>query len=169
MYQIALCDDEVEELDKSESILKSYREQHTVYDFSIERFEDVNELLRMVREKEYVPDLLFMDIYMPDKQGIEAAKELREMGSKCRLVFLTTSMDHALDAFRVEASQYLVKPIHKKKMFPLLDKLLGEIEKEQKTKVSSSMISPSVYPRIPKRIKAYSTSSEATFSQSILS
>lgn len=132
MYQIALCDDEVEELDKSESILKSYREQHTVYDFSIERFEDVNELLRMVREKEYVPDLLFMDIYMPDKQGIEAAKELREMGSKLRLVFLTTSMDHALDAFRVEASQYLVKPIHKKKMFPLLDKLLGEIEKEQK-------------------------------------
>lgn len=132
MYRIALCDDEMEELDKSESILESYREQHAAYDFSVERFEDVNELLRQVREKEYVPDLLFMDIYMPHKHGIEAAKELREMGNRCRIVFLTTSMDHALDAFRVEASQYLIKPVQKKEMFPLLDKLLAEIEKEQK-------------------------------------
>lgn len=132
MYRIALCDDEIEELDKSEKILKDYQRQHADYDFSIERFNDADELLRMVKRKEYVPDLLFMDIYMPGTLGIEAAKEMREMGNQCRIIFLTTSIDHALAAFRVEASQYLVKPVQKKELFLVLDKLLHELDKEQK-------------------------------------
>lgn len=79
-----------------------------------------------------MPDLMLMDIYMPEKLGIEAARELRDMGSQSRIIFLTTSREHALEAFRVDASQYLVKPILEKQLFQVMDKLLRVMEEERK-------------------------------------
>ena len=127
MYLIALCDDETAELNKTEQMLRHYEERHSKTEFVIERFECADALSGRVREA-YAPDLILMDIYMPGKLGIEAAHELRAMGNRGRIIFLTTSRDHALDAFGVEASQYLVKPISEKKLFAVLDKVLGEIE-----------------------------------------
>ena len=63
-----------------------------------------------------------MDIYMKGKTGIEAVRELHEMGDKSRVIFLTTSQEHALEAFRVEAAQYLVKPVSEADFFSLMDK-----------------------------------------------
>lgn len=132
MYQIALCDDETEQLHKTEQMLTEYRESHSDTDFRVDCFENADALLQMVEEGEYLPDLILMDIYMPDKLGIEAARELRQMGNHCRLVFLTSSREHALDAFEVEASQYLVKPLVEEKLFYLLDSLLREMQEERK-------------------------------------
>ena len=132
MYHIALCDDEESELDKAENMLKSYQEQNRECSFSIERFISADDLLWKVKENEYMPDLLLMDIYMPRKLGIEAAKELREMGNECRIIFLTTSKEYALEAFRVDAVQYLVKPVSEEELFSVLNKLLGSMFEEQK-------------------------------------
>ena len=132
MYHIALCDDEESELDKAENMLKSYQEQNRECSFSIERFISADDLLWKVKENEYMPDLLLMDIYMPRKLGIEAAKELREMGNECRIIFLTTSKEYALEAFRVDAVQYLVKPVSEEELFSVLNKLLGRMFEEQK-------------------------------------
>lgn len=132
MYQIALCDDETIELAKIEKMLNNYQKYHIEMDLKIEAFKSVNELLRISREENYMPDLLLLDIYMPEKLGIAAAKELRDMGNSSRIVFLTTSKEHALDAFSVEASQYLVKPIQEKKLFSVIDKLLNELDEEGK-------------------------------------
>lgn len=132
MYLVALCDDEAAELDKTERMLKNYEEMHSEAKFAIERFESADELLTRVRENNYIPDFVLMDIYMPEKPGIEAAQELRSMGHRGRIIFLTTSREHALDAFGVEASQYLVKPISQKMLFPVLDKLLGDMEEARR-------------------------------------
>lgn len=132
MYQIALCDDEPAALDKTELILDAYEKLHDKYKFSIHTFSNAEDLLKKIKEEEYVPDLLLMDIYMPEKLGIEAARELRQMGNECRIVFLTAAREYALDAFCVNAVQYLLKPISKEKLFPVLDKLLSDLEAEQK-------------------------------------
>lgn len=132
MYLIALCDDEREELHKTEQMLGEYLESRPKADFRVECFEHADALLDKIEVAAYLPDLILMDIYMPDKLGIEAARELRRMGNQCRIVFLTTSKEHALDAFEVDAAQYLVKPLGAQKLFLLLDKLLTEIEEERK-------------------------------------
>ena len=132
MYLIALCDDEAAELDKTEWMLKSYGKSHTRAEFSIERFGSADELLEKVRDKKYMPDIILMDIYMPVKLGIDAAYELRSMGSNGRIVFLTTSREHALDAFGVEASQYLVKTVSEKTLFPVLDRILGDMDEARR-------------------------------------
>ena len=63
--QIALCDDETAELEKTEKILSDYEQKFPESDFVIQCFEDADELLAMVKESSYSPDLVFMDIYMP--------------------------------------------------------------------------------------------------------
>lgn len=132
MYLIALCDDETEQLHKTEQMLKEYQDSRPEADFRVTCFENADTMLNRIAEKEYLPDLILLDIYMPDKLGIEAARELRRMGSQCRIVFLTTSREHALDAFEVEAVQYLLKPLDTEKLFPFLDRLLKEIQEERK-------------------------------------
>lgn len=132
MYVIALCDDEAAELDKTAQLLVEYDKKYAEADFKVERFDSADRLLGLVREKGCQPDLVIMDIYMPDKMGIEAAQELREMGSACRILFLTTSKEHALDAFGVGAAQYLVKPVSAAKLFPVLEKFFEEAQEERR-------------------------------------
>ncbi|MCI8306573.1 MAG: response regulator transcription factor [Lachnospiraceae bacterium] len=132
MYHIALCDDETGELEKTEQLLKRYCQMSDGVELSIERFESADDLLKMVRENSCVPDIIFMDIFMPGKLGIDAVKELRQMGSGCLIVFLTMSSDYALEAFRVDADQYLLKPVVEKELFEVFGRLLGKISKKKK-------------------------------------
>lgn len=136
--QIALCDDEIAELEKTENFLNAYEQKYPDLDFVIQCFESADGLLAMVESGKYVPDLVFMDIYMPGGQGeniplgMEAAKKLRSMGNAAKLVFLTTSKEYALEAFDVEASCYLVKPVSEDKLFSKLDRFLEEAEQENR-------------------------------------
>lgn len=135
--QIALCDDETEELMKTETILNVYAQKHKDADLVIEHFQSADALIMKVSERGYSPDLVFMDIYMPEKTGksaplgMEAARRLRDMGSRARLVFLTASREHALDAFDVEASSYLIKPVSEDKVVSLLERFWEEREEER--------------------------------------
>lgn len=138
MYLIALCDDESEELEKTEKLLSDYEEKHSGPAFMIRCFDNANELLYLVREENYMPDLIFMDIYMQDGDsglyplGIDAVKELRNMEYEGKIIFLTTSKEHALEAFDVDALQYMVKPVSEDKLFSVLNRLFQDMEEEKK-------------------------------------
>lgn len=135
--QIALCDDEAAELKKTEELLGAYKQKHMNTDFIIERFESADELLCMVREGKYSPHLIFMDVYMQGETGeivplgMETARQLRDMGNGAKLVFLTTSKEYALDAFEVEAFQYVLKPVQPDKVFSLLERFQKEVDEER--------------------------------------
>lgn len=130
MYQIALCDDEIEELNTVEGFLRSYCGENGESEFIVRRFESAEELLDIMGRGDYVPDLLLMDIYMPGKTGIETAKKLREMGNSSRIIFLTTSREHALEAFSVNAVQYLVKPISPNMLYSALNEVFAALRNE---------------------------------------
>ncbi|MDE7267620.1 MAG: LytTR family DNA-binding domain-containing protein [Lachnospiraceae bacterium] len=131
MYQIAICDDEISELDKVEQMLQNYHTQHMEGELLLRRFLNSEELLLQMTTKSYQPDLIMLDIYQPGKSGIETARKLRDRGASCKIVFLTSSQKHALEAFGVEAVSYLVKPVSEKELFPVLDKVLKEFVNEQ--------------------------------------
>lgn len=131
MYLIALCDDETAELNKTEQIISEYEKKHPGIDFLIERFENANELLYKVKEKNFAPDFIFMDIYMPDKMGTDVVRQLRSMGSESKVIFLTTSKEHALEAYSIDAVQYLVKPISEEMLFSVLDRFSSGMEEKR--------------------------------------
>ena len=62
--------------------------------------------------RKYQPDLLFMDIQMPIKSGLAAAHEIIEkIDQPPAIVFCTAFDQHAVEAFRLNAAAYLLKPV----------------------------------------------------------
>ena len=64
--------------------------------------------LKGIRETK--PDLVFLDIQMPGLSGLELAQFLCELPVRPLLIFATACQEHALDAFEVDAVDYLCKP-----------------------------------------------------------
>lgn len=80
--------------------------------------------------KEQSIDLAFLDIQMPEITGLELAQEI---GNKTLFVFCTAFSEHALDAFALNAADYLVKPVNPERLGQTLQRvrnLLNQSETE---------------------------------------
>lgn len=146
--KIAICDDEPLELAGAEKLLMQYSNEHLQYEIKISTFSAPLELLTFISQNGGF-DVLLLDIYMSGMLGTEAAKELRSLGDNVEIIFLTTSRQHAITAFEVDASNYLVKPYHSQDLFIALDKVIGRIAiNENKTftlKTSAGITKLSTY------------------------
>ena len=69
-------------------------------------------------------ELLFLDIYMKELNGMETARRIRELECKVPIVFLTSSRDFAVESYEVHASGYLLKPFEEEKLKDLLNRIL---------------------------------------------
>ncbi len=75
------------------------------------------EAIKVVLEKR--PDVVFLDVRMPDKDGLETLRALHEhLPERVRplAVFTTAYEEHAVDAFALEGTDYLVKPIDREQL-----------------------------------------------------
>ena len=75
--------------------------------------------------------VVFLDIYMPGRSGMDVARELRKKDTDCILIFTTTSTDHALEGFQVRAFHYLVKPFSEAELSGLLDEMLAKLPRPE--------------------------------------
>ena len=125
MLKIAICDDEKKFCDSAEGMLKLYMEEKAM-PFQADVFNIPSELLDMT-EKGTIYDIYLLDIYMPGVTGMSIATELRSRGVKSPIIFLTSSTDHALEAFGVDATHYLLKPYTKDSFFVGMDKAMQSI------------------------------------------
>ena len=115
--RIAICDDEknIQEL-IGNKVKKQYPKVDIVF------FSSGEELL--ASEKEI--DILFLDIQMSGKNGMEAAKELRRKDKSVIIIFVTAMEDYVFQAFDVGAFHYLVKPIDDEKFANVFCKAMEE-------------------------------------------
>ncbi|RYD31820.1 MAG: response regulator transcription factor [Verrucomicrobiaceae bacterium] len=67
------------------------------------------------------PDLIFLDIQMPDRSGLDAAAQLAGCGAA--IVFVTAYDEHALQAFDLAALDYLLKPVEPERLARTLDRV----------------------------------------------
>ena len=125
MLKIAICDDEKEFCDSAERMLKLYMEEKGV-SFQADVFGVPSELAQMT-EKGTIYDIYLLDIYMPGVTGMSIATELRNRDIKSPIIFLTSSTDHALEAFGVDATHYLLKPYTKDSFYVGMDKAMQSI------------------------------------------
>ena len=125
LLKIAICDDEKMFCDSAERMLKLYMEDKAM-PFQADVFNVPSELLDMT-EKGTIYDIYLLDIYMPGITGMSIATELRSRGVKSPIIFLTSSTDHALEAFGVDATHYLLKPYSKDHFYMGMDKAMQSI------------------------------------------
>ena len=75
--------------------------------------------IKTIREK--TVDLLFLDIQMPELSGMEYAKIINE---PTKIVFTTAFSQYAVDGYRINAFDYLLKPYKQKELDDIIDRLL---------------------------------------------
>ena len=79
-------------------------------------------------------DILLTDINMPQMNGLELAKLVRDQAPKCHIVFLTgyDDFDYARTAIKLGADDYLLKPFSKDDVEEMLAKVQTKLDKERK-------------------------------------
>ena len=107
MLVIGICDGETAVRIMISNFIKRYREG-TGLNVQVLSYDNGEKLLR------HYPlemDLIFLEIPFIKMNGIEIARRIREVDSKVGIVFLTTILNHVLEAYEVKADNYLIKPL----------------------------------------------------------
>ncbi|BBL19533.1 MULTISPECIES: LytR/AlgR family response regulator transcription factor [Acinetobacter] len=73
--------------------------------------------------QQYQPDVVLLDIQMPEMDGLQCAEQLNQLDLMPAIVFCTAYEDHALEAFKSSAEGYLLKPIEVSELQQVLDRL----------------------------------------------
>lgn len=73
-------------------------------------------------------DVIFLDIQMQDLSGIEVAKKLRLAGNTCYIVFVTVLQEYVYDAFEVQATDYLLKPVDDNRFCRMMDRIYSSLQ-----------------------------------------
>lgn len=76
--------------------------------------------LRVIED--LAPQVVLLDIRMPEMDGLEAARHLMQLASPPAVIFTTAYDEHALAAFEANAVDYLLKPIRASRLTQALDK-----------------------------------------------
>lgn len=109
MWQIALLEDEQECINLICHITEKFmKEHHLLYEIYI--YTSVDELLRDF-QKGKEEDVYLLDIELPDGNGLEAAKYIRERGETPLLVYITNYVQYAIAAFEVNTFRYIPKTV----------------------------------------------------------
>lgn len=114
--KVLLVDDEPLARARMRRLLLAHAEYRLVGE--AENGEQALELCRILQ-----PDLLLLDIEMPTLTGLEVAKELAKLAVPPALVFVTAHPQHALNAWQLAATGYLVKPVSAEALAALLLRL----------------------------------------------
>ncbi len=117
-----LCDDQSEFIKEFTKQLEGYFLSRQV-SFQLSVFSNGEDLLKA----DISPDIIFLDIKMGGLSGIETARILRNNQIRSKIIFLTAYKQYVFDAFDVDASHYLIKPVEEKKLEAVLDHVMKQL------------------------------------------
>ena len=127
--RIALCDDQIE---YAETLLVKLKSFEAFSCAKLDLFSSGNQLLQSV-ENGNIYDLFFLDIDMPELNGIELARQLRTKNLDLIIVFVTDFIEYAPYGYRVEAFRYLLKNRLDMELHLTLDEVVDKLYSEQAT------------------------------------
>ena len=124
--KIAVCDDDPLELQKIAELIDAHQPFLNGGEITVNAFRSGGKLLSAIREGGGY-DMLILDIVMPGMSGIELAAQIREQDDACRIIFLTSSPEFAVESYKVKAYYYLLKSTMKNELPALLRKAAGDL------------------------------------------
>ena len=101
-------------IDDEPIVLRASKEvvRRAVPDADLKAFESGDDALEYMQTTKEYPDTVFCDIEMPGTNGLDFAIKLKQLSPQSRIVFVTAYSEYALDAFRVHANGYILKPMN---------------------------------------------------------
>lgn len=135
-YKIAICDDEQNQIEYLTSVVNKWanKNRHIV---EIKPYSSAKSFLfDYCNEKDF--DILLLDIEMPEMNGVELAKAIRKENSTVQIVFITGYYEYFSDGFDVSALHYLIKPADERKLMPVLDRAVNNLNYRQRSVLLTS-------------------------------
>ncbi len=127
MLNISICEDEPQAAEKLEKEIRAFCEKKDV-PCSIRIFDNPILFLTAFRSDE---DLIFMDIEMPDMDGIRTAGKIRALDAEVPIVIVTNMKTMALRGYEVGALDFIVKPVNAYAMELTMKKALRLIARKE--------------------------------------
>ena len=93
---------------------------------SISEASSVRAAIEMLMENRV--DVVFLDISMPGASGLQLAEALHKLKNPPAVVFVTAYSDHAVEAFEVDATDYLMKPVEEARLDQAIAKVLTRVK-----------------------------------------
>lgn len=87
----------------------------------VAEFDNGIDVLKFIQENSL--DVIFLDINIPYLDGILLAKTINKFKQKPKIIFITAYKEHAVEAFELEAFDYLLKPYSQERIVSMLNKL----------------------------------------------
>ncbi|WP_394698686.1 LytR/AlgR family response regulator transcription factor [uncultured Draconibacterium sp.] len=122
--KVMIVDDEQEAIDLLQILLKENFPEILVSATARSSTEAIEKAFRKH------PDLIFLDIKIDHKNGFDILDELNEENHDPHIIFITAYNQYAIDAFKANAIDYLLKPIEPKELINAVNKYLSHSEKE---------------------------------------
>lgn len=107
MFNIAVVEDENTAADHLSVCIEKYG-QNTGEKFNIIRFYDAEEFVNGYKP---IYDIVFMDIILPKKNGLDGSKKLRILDKDVVLIFVTNMANYAVKGYEVDALDFIIKPV----------------------------------------------------------
>lgn len=121
--KVWLVDDERLALVQLERMLRA-----EVNSIEIMMFQDVMKMFEYIKQEQYEqPDAVFMDIHMPSMSGLQAAEQLQDLIENTDIIFVTAYDEYAVQAFELNAIDYLLKPLSKQRLAKTVDRILKRL------------------------------------------
>lgn len=127
MINVVIIDDERLAREELKSLLKGFKDI-TICDEA----KNVDEAITKI--KEHQPDVIFLDIQMPAKNGFDL---LNEVENPPLTIFVTAFDNYAIEAFKVNALDYLLKPIIPERLEEAIQKVRDKMEEDDFTSAFS--------------------------------
>lgn len=115
MYHIGICDDEPVFVKHLENMAGEILSAAGIC-YQIHTFASVPELENCLADGRTSIDLLLLDILMEGKNGMDFARGQSASDKKLPFIFITSTMDFALEGYHVDSLAYLVKPVEKEEL-----------------------------------------------------
>ena len=132
MLHVAIVDDDKNIVALLESFLNHYTQEGKAK-FSVDAYSNPVEFLSAYTNRH---DLVFLDIELPEMNGMDVARKLRQMDTTVALVFVTNMRQYAINGYEVDADDFIVKPVTYYDFAMKLDRVIKKIEKKESIKIT---------------------------------
>lgn len=129
MYKILIVQQEQSIIDSIKKVIIEHF--HEVQVFYVN---SGTEALKSIYEKQ--PDIVFMTIEMLDMSGIDVANEVKDMGVKTRIIFISKYdyFEFARKALQIDVEDYLLEPVSEHDILEVTNRIMTKLEKEKDEK-----------------------------------
>ena len=150
IINIGICDDRQEAV----LVLQKYIEDVMHIrkeDWEIRSFSSGGELLQKIEEL----SIVFLDIEMPNLDGIETGREILKRNPDCKIIMATGIQERFKEAFQIRAVRFVTKPFQKEEVEEALNAALSRVWEQKTIELSMKRISYQIYQKEIAYVRAF--------------